>query len=157
MLGEAEEDQESKGAWKLRAADVSRELEWLTALNEMENNEKREWRVPSSLSTVCATVWGKHGWQCIEHCLEQTVKKVHHWQTFKNGEVGKDKCKVKEGCCSKVQNTRVCFYPCGNNPTEEGKEIICLWLLMFEGPHESPLTPGPLFLGAACQEDPDLI
>lgn len=52
------------------------------------------------------------------------MKAVHHGQTFKNGEVGKDKYRVKEGYCSKVRNTRACLYPRGNNPIEGGTEMM---------------------------------
>lgn len=45
MPNEVEENQESKTLWKLRAADVCRAHEWLTALNE-ENNEERDQRAP---------------------------------------------------------------------------------------------------------------
>ena len=37
MPSEVEENLENKMLWKLRAVDVCRRLEWLTALNEMVN------------------------------------------------------------------------------------------------------------------------
>lgn len=46
MPNEVEENEESKTLWKLRAVDVRRELEWLTALTEVENTEEREQRAP---------------------------------------------------------------------------------------------------------------
>lgn len=45
MPNEVEENQESKTLWELRAADVCRAHEWLTALNE-ESNDERDQRAP---------------------------------------------------------------------------------------------------------------